>query len=117
MTLPRISGKALWKIIENAGINPKWVQSINYDVSKKPVMTLTMLAVVDDKLQLNENRNGILKEEIELDVCNCGDDCGKVPAITERDIFTQYGVGGVALLVKSLQASLDHYGEVTSKQP
>lgn len=117
MTLPRISGKALWKVIENAGINPKWVQAISLDMSKKPVMTLTMLAIVDNKLQLNESQDAILIEEIELEVCNCGDDCGKVPAITEKDIFTQYGVGGVALLVKSLQASLDHYGEVTSKQP
>lgn len=115
MALPRISGKALWKIIENAGINPKWVQSINYDVSKKPVMTLTMLAIVDNKPQLNESQDAILTEEIELDVCKCGDDCGKVPEIVVKDVFTQFGIGGVAIFIKQLQAELDHYGEVTGK--
>lgn len=73
MTLGKISGKAFRLILENAGINPKWVTEFHYTASNRPIVTLNMIAVLDDVIQTVETPDGleISTVMVDLPVCNC----------------------------------------------
>ena len=77
MSLPRISGKALWKIIEDAGINPHWVTGFSYKAGQP--MSIQMLVIVDNKPVTNEAKDGIETTTVDIPVCNCNCDCAVKP--------------------------------------
>lgn len=77
MSLPRISGKALWKIIEDVGVNPHWVTGFSYQV-KDRIMKIEMIAVVDNSPVLNEAKDGIETTMVDIPVCSCTSHCAEV---------------------------------------
>jgi hypothetical protein len=73
MTLPRISHKALWKIFEDAGIDPHWVTGFSYKVGG--LMKIEMIALIDKKPYIDKENNSIGSTTVDIPVCNCDCDC------------------------------------------